>query len=99
MKGNLSKENEDEGEILKTLLRKPDPTKTLYASKNSPAYMQWCCHLQEKAVPVQARMPEISNTLRIGGEYLKVNEDTVSQGTRLSQHHVNAVCSKGGIYN
>ena len=79
MKGNLSKENEDEGEILKTLLRKP----TLDASKNSPAYMQWCCHLQEKAVPVQARMPEISNTLRIGGKYLKVNEDTVSQGTRL----------------
>ena len=79
MKGNLSKENEDEGEILKTLLRKP----TLDASKNSPAYMQWCCHLQEKAVPVQARMPEISNTLRIGGEYLKVNEDTVSQVTRL----------------
>ena len=93
MKGNLSKENEDEGEILKTLLRKP----TLDASKNSPAYMQWCCHLQEKAVPVQARMPEISNTLRIGGEYLKVKEDTIDFG--LSQHNVNAVCSKGGIYN
>lgn len=70
-KGNLDAEHEDEKEILKTLLRKPNANRTLEASRNSPAYVQWCCHLQEKAIPILSRKPDPSERIRLGGEYLK----------------------------
>ncbi|XP_052709692.1 interferon-induced helicase C domain-containing protein 1-like isoform X2 [Crassostrea angulata] len=70
-KGHLDAENEDEKEILKTLLRKPNANRTLEASRNSPAYVQWCCRLQEKAIPILSRKPDLSQRIRLGGEYLK----------------------------
>lgn len=70
-KGNLDAEHEDEKEILKTLLRKPSANRTLEASRNSPAYVQWCCHLQDKAIPILSRKPDSSQRIRLGGEYLK----------------------------
>ncbi|XP_011415657.3 interferon-induced helicase C domain-containing protein 1 [Magallana gigas] len=70
-KGHLDAEHEDEEEILKTLLRKPNAKRTLEASRNSPAYVQWCCHLQDKAIPILSRKPDPSERIRLGGEYLK----------------------------
>eukprot|EP00105_Crassostrea_gigas_P002956 XP_011415657.1 PREDICTED: interferon-induced helicase C domain-containing protein 1 [Crassostrea gigas] len=70
-KGHLDAEHKDEEEILKTLLRKPNAKRTLEASRNSPAYVQWCCHLQDKAIPILSRKPDNSERIRIGGEYLK----------------------------
>ncbi|XP_062591686.1 interferon-induced helicase C domain-containing protein 1-like [Saccostrea cucullata] len=69
----LDVENEDEKEILKTMLRRPDPKrKGEVSTRNSPSYVQWCCHLQEKSAPILKRKQTTSQTLRLGGEYLKI---------------------------
>ncbi|XP_061169135.1 interferon-induced helicase C domain-containing protein 1-like [Saccostrea echinata] len=69
----LDVENEDEREIVKTLLRRPDPKKKGETNtRNSPSYVQWCCHLQEKSAPILKRKQRTSQTLRLGGEYLKI---------------------------
>nr|XP_034330978.1 antiviral innate immune response receptor RIG-I-like [Crassostrea gigas] len=70
-KGHLDTKNEDEKEILKTMLRKPNANRTLKASRNSPAYVQWCCRLQVDATPILSRKPDSSERIRLGGEYLK----------------------------
>jgi hypothetical protein len=72
-KENLDDEDEDEREIMKTLLRRPDPKKKGESNtRTSPAYVQWCCQIQEKVAPILIKRQTLSQTLRLGGEYLKV---------------------------
>lgn len=70
-KGNLDSEHEDEKEILKTLARKPNTNRTQEASRNSPAYVQWCCCLQKDAIPILSRKRDVCQRLQLCGDYLK----------------------------
>lgn len=52
---------------------KPNANRTPEASRNSQQYVHWCRRLQEKAIPIQSRNQNVSRRLKLGGEYLKVD--------------------------